>query len=137
MTWRGSLAPLGHRGFRSYLVARTISLLGNTLAPVAVAFAVLGIGGSATDLGLVLAARGVPQVLLLLFGGVIADRYSRQRVLVVACAVSGLVQALAAALLLSGAATVGLLAAVQAVHGGISGLLARSCGFGVAVVCRR
>jgi MFS family permease len=120
MTWRASFAPLGHSGFRSYLVARTVSLLGNTLAPVAVAFAVLHIGGSAADLGLVLAARGVPQVLLLLFGGVIADRYSRQRVLVVACVVSGLVQALAAGLVLTGAATVGLLAAVEAVHGAVS-----------------
>jgi len=120
VTWRRSFAPLGHSGFRSYLVARTISLLGNTLAPVAVAFAVLHVGGSAADLGLVLAARGVPQVVLLLFGGVIADRYSRQRVLVVACVVSGLVQALAAGLLLTGAATVGLLAVVEAVHGAVS-----------------
>lgn len=120
MTWRRSFAPLGHSGFRSYLVGRTISLLGNTLAPVAVAFAVLHVGGSAADLGLVLAARGVPQVLLLLFGGVIADRYSRQRVLVVACVVSGLVQAVAAGLLLTGAATVGMLAVVEAVHGAVS-----------------
>ena len=120
MTWRSSLAPLSQRGFRAYWAGRTVSLFGNTLAPVAVAFAVLGIGGDAGDLGLVLAARGVPQVLLLLFGGVVSDRYSRQRLLVVACVLSGIVQAVAAGLLISGAATVALLAVVEAVHGAVS-----------------
>lgn len=117
---RSSLAPLAHGGFRAYLLGRTVSLLGNTLAPVAVAFGVLHIGGSAGDLGLVLAARGAAQVLLLLFGGVIADRFPRQRVLVLACTASGVVQALAAGMLLTGNATVGALAAVEALHGAVS-----------------
>ena len=120
MTWRSSLAPLGSAGFRAYLVGRTISLLGNTLAPVAVAFAVLELGGDASDLGLVLAARGVPMVLLLLFGGVISDRYPRDKVLVIACVVSGLVQALAAFLVIGGSASIAVLAVVEAVHGGVS-----------------
>ena len=61
MTWRRSLAPLSRPGFRAYWAGRTVSLFGNTLAPVAVAFAVLDIGGDAGDLGLVLAARGVDE----------------------------------------------------------------------------
>jgi MFS family permease len=120
VTGRGSLAPLTQPGFRAYWLGRTVSLFGNTLAPVAVAFAVLHIGGDAGDLGLVLAARGVPQVLLLLFGGVVSDRYSRQRLLVIACALSGLVQAIAAGLLVTGAATVATLAVVEAIHGAVS-----------------
>jgi MFS family permease len=120
VTWRGSLAPLSQPAFRAYWLGRTVSMFGNTLAPVAVAFGVLHIGGDAGDLGLVLAARGVPQVLLLLFGGVISDRYSRQRLLVIACVLSGLVQAVAAGLLISGAATVAILAVVEAVHGAVS-----------------
>lgn len=115
-----SLAPLTGAGFRSFLLGRTISLLGNTLAPVAVAFGVLHIGGSAADLGLVLAARGGAQVTLLLFGGVLADRFSRQRVLVLACTASGAVQAVAAVMLLTGGATVGTLAAVEAIQGAVS-----------------
>jgi len=120
VTWRSSLAPLRLPGFRAYWAGRTVSLFGNTLAPVAVAFAVLDIGGDAGDLGLVLAARGVPQVLLLLFGGVVSDRYSRQRLLVLACVLSGVVQAIAAGLLISGTATVAVLAVVEAVHGAVS-----------------
>jgi MFS family permease len=51
---------------------------------------------------------------------VVSDRYSRQRLLVVACVLSGIVQAVAAGLLISGAATVALLAVVEAVHGAVS-----------------
>lgn len=120
MTLRRSLAPLRLADFRAYWAGRTISLVGNALAPVAVAFAVLHLGGDAGSLGLVLAARGVPQALLLLFGGVVSDRYPRQRVLVVACVVSGLVQTVAAGALLGGVATIGVLAAVEAIQGAVS-----------------
>ncbi|HET7326417.1 MAG TPA: MFS transporter [Nocardioidaceae bacterium] len=120
MTWRESLQPLQAAEFRYYLIARTVDLFGNTMAPVAVAFAVLHIGGSATDLGLVLAARSVPLVVFTLYGGVIADRMGRDRVLVTACVLSGVVQGLAAYLLIGDLATVALLAFVEAVHGTVS-----------------
>lgn len=52
------------------------------IAPIALASAVLDdLGGSGSDLGLVLAAGTVPLVLLLLVGGVRADRLPRQRVM--------------------------------------------------------
>jgi hypothetical protein len=47
------------------------------MAPVALAFAVLDLTGSRSDLGFVLAARTVPQVVFILVGGVIADRLPR------------------------------------------------------------
>jgi MFS family permease len=120
MSLREWPAPLGLPAFRAYWAGRTISLVGNALAPVAVAFAVLHLGGDAAALGLVLAARGLPQALLLLFGGVVSDRHPRQRVLVVACVVSGAVQAAAAGVVVGGVATIAVLAAVEAVHGAVS-----------------
>ncbi|MGH3386257.1 MAG: MFS transporter [Nocardioidaceae bacterium] len=120
MSWRESLRPLAAPPFRSFLAGRTIDLLGNSMAPVAVAFAVLHIGGDAGDLGIVLAARSIPLIVFVLYGGVIADRFPRHRVLVVACALSGAVQVLAAALLIGDVATVATLAAVEAVHGSVS-----------------
>ena len=72
-------------------------MLGNGLATIAITFAVLDLTGSATDLGIVLAARSIPQVVFLLFGGVLADRLPRHLVLVVSNIVSGGTQALAAA----------------------------------------
>jgi MFS family permease len=74
---------LRQRSFCQLFLARTISLLGSAMAPIALAFAVLDAkGGSATTLGLVLAGRSIAQVLLLLFGGVLADRMSRFRLMV-------------------------------------------------------
>ncbi len=63
--------------FRHLFFARLFTVLGNGIAPIALAFAVLDIGGSAADLGIVVAARSVFNVAFLLVGGVLADRYSR------------------------------------------------------------
>lgn len=117
MTATRSLDPLAQHPFRWLLSARTIATLGNFIAPVAVAFAVLDLTGSAASLGLVLAARSVPQVLFMLVGGVVADRFSRRRVVIVAALVSALTQALAAAAVLTSTATIGLLVVIEAVNG--------------------
>src|SRR4051812_33716786 len=69
---RSSLAPLRHPNFRWYFVASAVNLVGNTMAGVALAFAVLSIDNSASALGLVLAANTVPFLLFLLLGGVIS-----------------------------------------------------------------
>ena len=110
-------AVLRHRSYMYLLTGRTVSLVGNSMASIAVTFAVLDLTGSVGDLGLVLAARSLPQVVFLLFGGVIADRLPRHLVLVVTNVVSAATQAVAAALLLTDHATVGVLAALGAVNG--------------------
>lgn len=88
----------------------------------ALAFAVLGLSGSAGDLGLVLAARTVPLVALMLVGGALADRLPRYAVMVGADVTRALVQAATAVLVLAGHAQVGQLMALQAVHGAASAL---------------
>ena len=108
---------LRHRPFAALLSGRTVSVLGNGLATIAITFAVLDLTGSVSDLGIVLAARSVPQVVFLLFGGVLADRLPRHLVLVVSNIVSGGTQALAAALLLTDHASIGALVAIEAVNG--------------------
>jgi MFS family permease len=69
--------PWSALSFRWLLAGRVTSVLGNAVAPVALAFAVLDLTGSPTDLGLVLAARSIANVALLLMGGVFADRLPR------------------------------------------------------------
>jgi len=76
------LGPLAEREFRLLFTGQLVSLLGSAVAPIALAFAVLDLTHSATDLGLVLAAAWVPQLLLVLFGGVFADRLPRHLVMV-------------------------------------------------------
>jgi MFS family permease len=100
-----------------------VSLLGSGVAPVALAFAVLGLpGASATDLGLVLAARAVAQVLLLLLGGVLGDRWPRIAVLLTSDLLSMAAQGAVAALFLTGTAGVPAVAALAAVNGAAGAL---------------
>src|SRR5207247_3982059 len=94
--------PLGERSFRLLFLGRTTSFVGSAFANVALAFAVLELTGSKADLGYVLAARALPQVVFLLVGGIWADRLPRHRVMVGSNLVSGLSQAAIAALLLLG-----------------------------------
>lgn len=109
--------PLAEPLFRRLFVGRLVSFLGSSVAVVALAFAVLDVSGSPADLGIVLAAREVPQVIFLLIGGVVADRLPRNRVMVVSNVLSGVAQGVAAVLLLTGDARVWQLAALAAVNG--------------------
>jgi MFS family permease len=109
--------PLGRREFRFLFLGRTTSFVGNAFANVALAFAVLDLTGSKADLGFVLAARTIPQVLFLLVGGIWADRLPRHRVMVLSNVVSGLSQGVIAVLLLTDRAEVWQLAALGAING--------------------
>jgi MFS family permease len=115
-----TLAPLRLAPFRNLAAGRVISMLGNAMAPIALAFAVLDLTGSARDLGLVVGARSLTNVVFLLFGGVVADRFPRQRVMVVSSVLAAVTQAAVAALVLTGSATIGLLIGLAALNGLVS-----------------
>src|SRR5919201_6986786 len=97
-----SLGVLAAPQFRRYFVGQSTSYLGDGLLPVAISFAVLDLTGSASDLGLVLAARMVPVVVFLLVGGVWADRLPRHLVMLGSDVGRGVVQGALAVLLLTG-----------------------------------
>ncbi len=115
------LGVLRHREFRLVFLAQGISVLGDRMVSVALAFAVLGLGGTASDVGLVLACRLLPMVACLLAGGVVADRVSRRAVMVTADLVRVGSQGLMGALLLAGAAHVWTLAVLAGVTGAAGG----------------
>jgi MFS family permease len=112
-----ALAPFRRRQFRILFTGQLISLLGTAVAPVALAFAVLDLTGSATDLGYVLAAGWLPQIVFILIGGVLGDRLPRHLVMVGANALSAIAQGSAATLLLAGVAEPWHLAVLQALRG--------------------
>ncbi|GAB3594051.1 MFS transporter [Angustibacter peucedani] len=114
---RGRLGPFTEPVFRRYWCGQAVSHLGDRMTPVALAFAVLQLTGSATDLGLVVAAGTVPLGVLLLVGGVWADRLERRVVMLVADVVRAVVQGLLATLLLTGTARVWHLAVLAAAAG--------------------
>jgi MFS family permease len=116
-----SLDVLRTREFRLLFSGQAVSVLGDRMAVLALAFAVLEIGGSASDVGLVLSAGAFPLVATVLAGGVVADRASRRAVMVAADLVRMASQGLLAALLLTGVAEVWMLALVAGVTGAATG----------------
>ncbi|MFK0110907.1 MFS transporter [Streptomyces sp. NPDC091217] len=136
--WRARLgvagAPLAHRGFRLHFTARLLSWTGSAVAPLALAFAALGMGGGPRALGVVLAAGVVPQLALLPVGGVVADRLDRARVMVWSNLACALAEALAVVLLVRGAARVWELAVMAAVCGAAGAFFAPAADGAVAEV---
>jgi predicted MFS family arabinose efflux permease len=114
----GGYGALQERNFRLLWLGRTASAIGDALIPVALAFAVIDETGSATDLGLVLAAYTVARVVLILAGGVWADRLSRRLVMLSADAVRAITQGIVAFLLITDTAEIWHLAVAGAVGGG-------------------
>ena len=110
---RESLAALGEPEFRKLFLGQAISVVGVMFTVVALPFAVLEIGGSATDIGIVEAAYIIPLTVFVLFGGVWADRLPRQKVMLAADFGRTVLQLTAAALLVTGVAQVWHLAALQ------------------------
>lgn len=109
--------------FRLLLLARFISNFGNGLAPIALAFGVLGLpGATASSLSIVMAAQMFPIVAFMLIGGVIADRFPRALIVgVTDIILSGFVIWNGYSLL-QGNASVLTLAAVGFVGGSLSAL---------------
>ena len=99
---RDLLRVLRHRDFRLLWLANSASVVGDRIVTVALALFVLDLTGSATDLGIVLAAYSVPLIGFLLVGGVFADRLPRHLVVVVTDLVRFALHAVLALLIVTG-----------------------------------
>lgn len=118
----GRWGPLHHRSFRWLVTGSTISSLGNAITPVALAFAVLDLGGSATQLGLVVGAYALAEVLTTLFGGVLGDRLPRTVMMEGSSAASAVTQGVVAASLIGHWSSITLLAVIGLLNGAVSAL---------------
>lgn len=99
----GRIALLAaERDFRVFYTGYATSLLGTAMSRIALTFAVLDSGGTAADLGIVFAASVFPQVLVMLGGGVLADRTGRRPVMLVTDTTRLVVQGSLAAILFTG-----------------------------------
>jgi MFS family permease len=113
----------GNRTFVLHTVSVTISAAGTSAAQVAVVFAVLGLGGSASDVGLVGVAGLVPALAFFLVGGVVADRWPRNRVLVGGGVLSALTQGALGFVVLTGEARLAHIAVAAALTGLVTALV--------------
>lgn len=97
-----ALAPFRESNFRLLWFGQAVSAAGDSLMPVAFAFATLGVSGSASALGLVLGAGTLARVISLPVGGVWADRLPRQLVMLASDGFRAAINATMGAILLSG-----------------------------------
>lgn len=97
-SWRDTFSSLGIRNYRTYFYGQSVSLVGTWMQMTAQAWLVLTLTHSATALGLVTALQTLPVLLLGPYGGVIADRSDKLRLMTALQAVMG-VQALLLGLL--------------------------------------
>ena len=114
--------PLRHRNLRLLVAGTATSSLGNAVTPVALAFAVLDLGGSASDLGTVVALFALADVVTVLFGGVLGDRVSRKLMMEGSAAAAAISQGVLAALLIGGWATIPVLAGFGVLNGCLGAL---------------
>lgn len=112
-----------YEGFLPLAFSRFISNLGNGISPIALAYGVLSIpGADGADLSLVMGARYFPLVIFMLFGGVFADRFPRNRIVGGSDIVGSFIAAISAISLIGGFPEVWLLVAMGALFGILSAL---------------
>jgi MFS family permease len=87
---RQTFSSLRVRNFRLFFIAQLISVSGTWMQSVAQAWLVLHLTGSGVDLGIVVGLQFLPMLLLGPFGGLIADRVNKRRLLFVTQTAGGL-----------------------------------------------
>jgi MFS family permease len=79
----GAGSPLRNRYFRLLWAGRAISALGDQCYLVALPWLILQLTNSGVALGTVMMTGAIPMVVLMLLGGVLSDRFSARRILIV------------------------------------------------------
>jgi MFS family permease len=87
---RGMFSSLSSRNYRLFFWGQLVSICGTWMQTVAQSFLVLDLTNSGTDLGLATAARFLPIFVLGPWGGLVADRLDKRRILFVTQTLSGL-----------------------------------------------
>ncbi|MFI2643841.1 MFS transporter [Streptomyces sp. NPDC018610] len=109
--------PVWSRDFGLFFVARAVARLGDTMLPVALAAGLLQHGYGAGAVGLAMASTAAAFAGLVVFGGVIADRFSTRKLMIGADLVRLGTQSLAAVLFYSGHVVLWEICAIGFVNG--------------------
>ncbi|QBD80851.1 MFS transporter [Ktedonosporobacter rubrisoli] len=117
----GMLRPFKQRNFNLLFSGQTVSIIGDALYMVALPWLVLTTGGNAQELGIILAAYGIPRAASILAGGWLADRLRPRKVMLIADGVRLLLMAILAALALGGHPTLWQLCAIAVPLGAFGG----------------
>lgn len=115
-------APLQHANLRNLAAGRLLMYFANAMAPIVLAFTVLDLTHSSTDLGMIVGARSIANVALVLLGGVIADRISRAAALQGSALAACLVQGAIAVSALFDLLSIPLLVVLSVANGAVAAL---------------
>ncbi|WP_232733781.1 MFS transporter [Kitasatospora sp. CB02891] len=124
------------RNFRYYFVARSAGLLGHTMLPVAVSAGLIGAGHGLGSVGLALAFMTTPFAGLVLFGGVLADRFTARRMMIGADLTNLVTRALMALLFFQGIERLWQLYALMAAAGAAAAMFQPGAASTVPLVAR-
>ena len=113
----GLLSPLRHRDFRVLWAGMAVSLLGDGIFLIAIAWETYALWNAPAALSIVGIAMTVPTVVFLLVGGVLSDRHDRRRLMLAADAVRALAVACLAVLVFAGALQLWELVVLVALYG--------------------
>jgi len=113
----GTFRALRNRPFRLYFAGQIASASGTFLQQTAIGWLVFRITGNAAALGLVLAAGGIPSLLLGPWGGSLADRTDLRRLLIYTQLAYGILAALLWGLAVAGDASVPAIVAISVAGG--------------------
>ena len=115
---RGLISPFRHRDFRVLWAGMAVSLLGDGIFLIAIAWESYALWNAPAALSIVGIGMALPTVLFLLVGGIVSDRYDRRRVMMWADGVRALAVGLLAALVITGSLHFWELVVLVAIYGG-------------------
>lgn len=115
-----TFSALRHRNYRLYWFGMLVAIIGLQVQMVAQAWLVYDLTGSTALLGMTGLMQAIPTLALTLFGGVLADRVDRRRLIMVTQAGSGLLLLLLATLTATGMVQVWQIFAIAFLTGAIS-----------------
>jgi predicted MFS family arabinose efflux permease len=110
------------RNFRLLIAGQMVSTIGDMFYAVALPWFVLSSGGTPRDLGIVLAAYGIPRAGFVLLGGALSDRLQPRRMMLLADIARALLVGGLAAIVLLDMHTLWILCAIAAPLGAFEGL---------------
>ncbi|WP_051389281.1 MFS transporter [Arthrobacter sp. 35W] len=100
--WRATFSSLKVRNYRIFAAANLVAVIALWMQRVAQDWLVLELSGSVTAVGITVFMQFAPSLVLMPLGGLLADRYSKRRILIIAQSSAGVLAAVMAVLALTG-----------------------------------
>ncbi len=117
-----TFAAMRFRNYRLYFFSQIVSFSGTWMQGIAQAWLVLELTGSGTALGTVVAMQFLPTLLLAPFGGVIADRFDKRKLIMLTQSTAGLLALTLGVLTITGAVELWMVYVIAACFGAVTAL---------------